>query len=519
MKRNYLKAVRVTAAMLFFVPVTLFFIDCWGVFPTWFHRILHAQIVPAVLAGMWLTVIGWLFFTFLFGRVYCSVVCPTGILQDIFIRLSGQGRKKNKHKRWFRYRAAYNWFRYILLAAVAISFLAGFSGLLLWLDPYSNYGRIVSDLLRPMVIGLNNLAADGLTALHSYVLYHITVRYLTTVSLIAALVALGVLAAMSLLRGRLFCNTLCPVGGLLSLVSRYSLFRVSFDRSACNACGNCERVCKAECIDSREMTVDTSRCIACFNCISACTKGGMQYRFLPEKKERAGNEPSAGRRNFLSAGVMLAASLPLYPLQARNGQKGERFDGNARNGQFGKQPLTPPGSDSRERFVEKCTACHLCVVKCPNQILKPAGLEYGLNYLLKPHLVYEKSYCNYECTVCTEVCPTLALKELTRDEKTSVQIGTARFVRERCVVFNQGTDCGACSEHCPTQAVKMVPYKGSLRIPEVDASICVGCGGCEYICPVRPERAIYVVANPEHLTARKPESGPVEEKQVDDFGF
>lgn len=528
MKRNYLKVLRVALAILFFVPITLFFIDSWHALPLSLHRLLHLQFVPALLAGMWAVVIGLLLLTVVFGRVYCSVICPAGVLQDVFIRLSRRGKKKNKKKRWFMYRKAYNILRYVLLAAVVVSFALGAIGLLMMLDPYSNYGRIASNLFRPVVIWLNNLAADGLMAMNNYSLYHITIQYITVSSLIGATIALLVFVVMSMLRGRLFCNTICPVGAVLSLVSRYSLFRISFDKEACNNCGNCERTCKAECINSREKTVDTSRCVACFNCISSCKKEGLQYRFLPgllHKKEEKpdesvseGCETANSRRTFLSTGATVVGSLSALTVwgqgkQARHRHRHHHGQG-ASNG-----PITPPGSVSKKEFAEKCTACHLCVVKCPAQILKPAGLEFGLNYLLKPHVVYDKAYCNYECTICSEVCPNQAIKDLTREEKITTQVGVAHFEKHLCVVFNDETDCGACSEHCPTQAVKMVPYKGTLRIPVVDPEICVGCGGCEYICPVRPHRAIHVVAHSIQQKAKKPEYEQVEEKQVDDFGF
>ncbi len=515
MKRNYLKGARVVLAILVFLSVTLFFVDSWHVLPASFHSFLHWQFVPAVLAGMWSIVVALLLLAFIFGRVYCSVICPAGILQDIFIRLSRRRRAKNKRKHGFRYRKAYNLFRYVLLAVVIITFLWGVNGLLVWLDPYSNYGRIASNLFRPVVIWINNGLAAALTSVNNYTLYHITIRYITVGSFAASLAALIVFAGMSVLRGRLFCNTLCPVGAVLSIFSRYSLFRISFDKTACNSCGNCERTCKAECIDSREQTVDGSRCIACFDCISSCKKGGLQYRFIPTYHSTQEQKPSASpavsetsRRTFLAAGTALLGTVPLLPAWARS-KRGAAPD----------EPLIPPGAVSKERFTDLCTACHLCVVKCPNQVLKPAGLEYGWEYMLKPHVVYDRAYCNYECTVCSEVCPTSAIRPLTTEEKATTQVGIAHFEKDLCVVYNAGTDCGACSEHCPTQAVRMVPYKGTLRIPQVDPAICIGCGGCEYICPVRPDRAIHVVANTVQQRVRKPEYEQVEEKQVDDFGF
>ena len=170
-------------------------------------------------------------------------------------------------------------------------------------------------------------------------------------------------------------------------------------------------------------------------------------------------------------------------------------------------------------FKDLCTGCHLCVTQCPSQVLRPAGMEYGFDYLLKPHMSYLNSYCNYECTVCSEVCPTHAIRPITKEEKVTTQVGVAHFFINRCIVHTENTDCGACSEHCPTQAVQMVPYKGTLTIPQVNPDLCIGCGGCESICPVRPMRAIIIKANDVHKQVEKPKQEEVKEIEVTDFGF
>ena len=207
-------------------------------------------------------------------------------------------------------------------------------------------------------------------------------------------------------------------------------------------------------------------------------------------------------------GTALVATIPQIPLWAQSSE----IDSSKL------APITPPGSKSLKHFKNKCTACHLCVTHCPQQILKPAGFTFGLGYLLKPRMVYEKAYCNYECDICSKVCPNGAIVPVGEDKKTT-QVGIARFDRDRCVVYNDETDCGACSEHCPTQAVQMLPYKDGLRLPQVTPDLCIGCGGCEYICPVRPIRAINVIANEVHYVARKPEEEETEQIRVDDFGF
>ena len=184
-----------------------------------------------------------------------------------------------------------------------------------------------------------------------------------------------------------------------------------------------------------------------------------------------------------------------------------------------KHPVTPPGSVNVKRFNEHCTACHLCVSKCPSNVLKPALLEYGLAGILQPTMNFEHGFCNYHCTLCTEICPANALEKITEEEKKTLQVGHVHYIKENCVVVTDGTDCGACSEHCPTQAVSMQPYKNGLRIPVIDQDLCVGCGACEYICPVRPYRAIYVTGNPVHKRAHLPEKKEQKKIEVNDFGF
>jgi ferredoxin len=511
---NFLKSLRVILAMIIFLSILLYFIDFRDALSNFPDNLLKIQLIPSILAGAVIILTTLSLLTLVFGRIYCSVICPAGILQDIFERISRIGRSKKNGKYRFRYSKAHNILRYGILAVTAILAVFGITELVLLLDPYSNFGRITTNLFLPVVMQMNNLLASILSSAGNYTLYNVTVD-ISTGALIAAITAFAVFAVMVYYRGRLFCNTICPCGALLSLVSKYSFFRITFDKTLCNRCGTCAITCKSECIDSKNMKVDMSRCVTCFNCNSSCVRGALKYRFAlaapsVEKQETSAKnqEILESRRSFITASAVLAGSVPLAALA--QGIVGPSTK---------KEPVTPPGSFNADRFKDLCTGCHLCVVQCPSNVLHPAGLEYGWNYMLKPHMSYKNSYCNYTCTVCSEVCPTNAIKPITVEEKKEIQVGIANFYRDLCVVYTDENDCGACSEHCPTKAVHMVPYKDTLVIPQVEPELCIGCGGCESICPVRPDRAIVIVANKEHQKAQQPKEEKLEKVEVDDFGF
>jgi len=245
-KPNYLKGLRVVLAILIFVPILLFFVDFADVLPDNLHTLLHLQIIPAILGGMAGLVVFQFVLALLFGRIYCSVICPAGVLQDIINRVFCIGKKKKKGVRRFSYHKPMNILRYSILGLTFVLAVFGMIELCTLLDPYSNFGRIANNLFRPVVMWVNNLLADGLARMDNYTLYHVTISNVTVFGVISALVALLVFILMVVFRGRLFCNTLCPVGTLLSLISRYSFFRISFDKEACTHCGNCEHTCKAE---------------------------------------------------------------------------------------------------------------------------------------------------------------------------------------------------------------------------------------------------------------------------------
>ena len=511
-KIHFLKVLRVILAILFFGPMLVFFLDFTDVLPDATHRLMEVQLIPAILGGMYVLAGGLLLLTWVFGRIYCSVICPAGVLQDIINRIFCIGKKKGKGIYRFGHRKPLNWFRYVLLGVIAALTVAGITEFCLLLDPYSSFGRIAANLFRPVAIWGNNLLAVVLNKMGNYTLYHISITSITTASLLAAGVICLLFIIMVSWRGRLFCNSLCPVGALLSVVSRYSLFRICFNHDNCNQCTTCERACKAEAIHSKQMEVDMSRCINCFNCLSSCKKKALTYKpsFLRNAEATVVAPPPKSRRTFLATSVAVAASAPIVALHA---QKLLGLHATQR------LPVTPPGSYNIERFKDKCTACHLCVTQCPSHVLLPSGFEYGFGYLLRPRMAYIDSYCNYECTVCSDVCPTGAIEPLTVEAKKTTQIGIAQFFEDLCVVSVKDQDCGACSEHCPTQAVHMVPYKGTLTIPKVEPELCVGCGGCESICPVRPERAIIIIAHPEHQLAEKPKEEEAIKVDVNEFGF
>ncbi len=528
MKFSFLKVLRVFFALLFFIPLSLFFCDFLDLIPNGFKELAAIQVVPAILAGS-LVILAVLFLlTLILGRTYCSVICPLGILQDIISRFSGRGSKKSKKvnkkgrkKSVFKYSKPQNYLRYSLLAICVILLVFGIVTPLLLLDPYSNFGRITTNLFRPLGMEINNILTAIALKSGNFSLYYVSVETVTAISLVAAIVALLVVGIMSFLRGRLFCNTICPVGSLLGLISRFSLFKIVMNESKCTKCTMCERACKSQCIDSKNIKIDSSRCVSCYNCLSRCKFDAIGYQFswkntkqdsVVEVESQNPNlamqeEKRESRRAFMVTSTAVVATIPFVPAWAKTEVDESKLT-----------PITPPGSRSLKHFKEKCTACHLCVTHCPQQILKPAGFNFGISYLLKPHMVYERAYCNFECDICSNVCPNGAILPVGENKKT-IQVGIAKFTQERCVVFTDGTDCGACSEHCPTQAVKMLPYKDHLRLPHVTPDLCVGCGGCEYICPVRPFRAINVIANEVHQVSTKPKEEEMEHIKVDDFGF
>ncbi len=517
MKQRHLKTIRVIVSLLFLIALSAIFIDFRELIPTiWIHRIHSLQFIPSVLGFihiMSITAAGFIFviiLTLLFGRVYCSTICPLGILQDVFSYIS----RKLSIKKRFRFSPPRNFFRYGFLVLSIVSLLFGSILTLYLLDPYSNFGRIFSDLLRPLVIKLNNLLARGFEKADIYILYRVQFLGFQWSKAIFPLLVLFIVIWFSVRHGRLYCNTVCPVGTFLGILSRISFFRIKMDQGNCTQCGKCSLVCKASCIDTKNMLVDMSRCVSCYNCIKSCSSYSIGYK-LSFPRKNAMPATSRTKREFVAktfAYVIALTGLSRKLVAAEN-TSDEPVPIHK------KYPVSPPGSVSINHFNNFCTACHLCVSVCPSKVLQPSFLEYGLKGMLQPHMDYSLSFCEYECTRCSEVCPTGAILPLTVEDKKLTQIGRVHFIMQNCIVYTDETSCGSCSEHCPTQAVHMVPYKDGLTIPETDVGTCIGCGACEYACPAKPVKAIYVDGVPIHKVALKPHFKEIEQEKAEEFPF
>lgn len=521
-----LKRIRITLSLILFTLITLYFLDFREFLPDRISFLAEIQLIPALLALNIVILVSLVVLTLLFGRVYCSSICPMGIYQDIVAWLS----KKFHRKKRYRYSKAKNILRWSVLAGTTLAFLFGFTFLLGLLDPYGAYGRIVTHLFRPAYLAGNNLLEIIFTSFNNFTFYKVSIYTLSIFSLVISLITLLIIGYLAWRNGRTWCNTICPVGTTLGFLSKYSFFRIRFVDEKCNMCGLCAMKCKAACIDSKNKQVDYSRCVTCFNCIESCNREAMKYTFVRPGKKGSSDEKNTkvvptytylkeektvddSKRRFLSAslvtglaaGKLIAQEIFPEELLPRRNFKRE-------------VPIAPPGTPSFDHLREKCISCHLCVSKCPSHVIKPAFLEYGLGGMMQPKLYFDHGFCNYDCTICGEVCPTGAILPLTKEEKNHTQMGQVQLIIENCIVYYDETSCGACSEHCPTQAVRMVPYKGHLTIPEIETEICVGCGGCEYVCPAIPYKAIYV----EGLHSQniiEIEHDEVDEIVIDDFGF
>lgn len=498
-----LRTIRLTAAIVCFTLITLLFLDFTGTLHTWFGWLAKIQFLPALLALNVGVVLFLVALTLIFGRIYCSVICPLGVFQDVVSWISGK-QKKNR----FRYSPALKWLRYGVLAVFIIAMVAGLNAFAILLAPYSAYGRMVSSLLAPVWQWGNNLFAYLAERADSYAFYEVDVWMKSLSTLIIAIVTFIVLFVLAWRNGRTYCNTICPVGTVLGFISKFSLFKPMIDTSKCNGCGLCARNCKASCINAKTHEIDYSRCVVCMDCIGKCKKGAIEYvRRTPNTKTAATDIPKPAsvtaeqvnnaRRAFLSASAVFATSA-VVKAQEKNVDGGlatieEKKIPNREN------PIFPPGALSARNFTKNCTACQLCISVCPNQVLRPSG---NLMTLMQPEMSYERGYCRPECTKCSEVCPAGAIKPIDIADKSATQIGHAIWIKENCVPLTDGMSCGNCARHCPTGAIQMVPsdpnQSDSLQIPIVNIERCIGCGACENLCPSRPFSAIYVTGHQMH---------------------
>lgn len=461
-----LRKIRIVLATVFFVGITLLFV---GIGQDWWGWMAKLQLLPAifrVIGGATLgnvaIICGILLVSLVFGRIYCSVICPMGVFQDLVIALR---RKFSKKK--FRYSPNRIWRQAMLVLLIASIFISGQLVISL-VAPYSAYGRIVRSIVA-LVAG-ENIALP---------------------LLVTAVVTLVVIFLCAWFWGRFWCNNICPVGTILGNISMISLFGFRIDTDKCVNCGVCGKKCKASCIDTANHKIDSSRCVDCFDCIENCSAGAISYgiKHKGNKPKKEDKPVDGSRRKFMGTAAALTGAVVAAKAQEM------KVDGGFADVEPKQEPnrngiLVPFGALSVKNFYDQCTSCQLCVSACPNKVLRPST---DLEHFLQPKMGFEEGYCRPECTECGNVCPSGAIRPIQKEEKLGIKIGTAHIDLDLCLAATGKEKCGNCERHCPVGAIRMVASEGTkLMHPVVFNGQCIGCGACEHLCPVRPISAITV---------------------------
>lgn len=494
-----LRKIRLTLATVFLIGLTLLFLDFTGTAHTWLSWMAKVQFLPAVLAINLLVVVALVVLTLVFGRIYCSIICPLGVMQDLFGWL-GKKAKKNR----YTYSKEIAWLRYTMLGLLVIAIIAGIGTITQLLAPYSAFGRIATMLLQPLWQMGNNVLAGFAERADSYTFYSVDVWMKSLPVLIIAAITLVTLAILAWRGGRTYCNTICPVGTLLSFLARFSWLKIQFDSDKCRNCSLCTKNCKASCIDFKNHKVDYSRCVVCGDCLKSCHFGALSYKPYKPHNTNEANETNGSQEPLDSSkrGFLLSAALVTTALMAQEQKKA--VDGGLapvkkKVAPERQTPITPPGSLSAKNMQRRCTGCQLCISECPNGVLRPST---DLMTLMQPVMSYERGYCRPECTRCSQVCPTGAIKPIDQLDKKDIHIGCAVVSKDHCISALGEDECGNCARRCPVEAITMVPSDPnddlSPQIPAINENKCIGCGACEYVCPVRPLSAIHVEGYTKH---------------------
>ncbi len=416
--------------------------------------------------------------TLFFGRFFCSWLCPLGVINQWMSNFFNRRRPVDDYQ-INTYRRSYTLKYYILTALLALSITGTLQvGLL---DPISLITRSFALSVLP---GIDRLT--GLIYPRSFI-YH--------ASLFIGILFLVILFLNRFLT-RLWCRMLCPLGALLGLVGRFSLLRIWRDVGRCTDCMKCLRRCHGGCNPHGEIIF--SECHLCMNCIEDCPEGAIHYGLRREKSSLQ-KLPDLNRRRLIETAL---GGLVLYPLMRGTISAATRPLPGA---------IRPPGALREDDFLRRCIKCGECMRVCPANAIQPALLETGLEGLWTPILVFKTGYCEFNCVLCSRVCPTGAIRQISIEEKIGappfkepIRMGTAFYDRGRCLPWAMNTECIVCEEVCPTSP-KAIWFEHKeirnrdgttrvLKLPHLDPTLCVGCGICEYKCPVHDRAAIRVTS-------------------------
>lgn len=486
-----LKKIRISLASLMLIIITVLLCGINYKLSMAFAWAAKIQFLPALMAFDIVVILFLLLLTALFGRIYCSVICPLGVMQDVFGYVGGKV-KKNRYS----FSPEKKWLRYGVLFFFILCLIVGFAPVTTLLAPYSAYGRIINSLIKPICDLINNALADSAAQNGSYLFSEVEIWTRSVTVPVVSVLTLLILALLALANGRTYCNTVCPVGTALSLVARNAIFKIRFDKSKCRNCSLCEKNCKASAIDFKSGTIDYSRCVVCGDCIEVCHFDALRFCAGGAKASDAPVEPDASRRAFIVGAAVAAGGVAAaQTLSKVDGGMAALTEKEAPERQT---PLVPAGAVSVDRFKKHCTACQLCVSSCPNNVLRPSTSP---ERFMQPEMSYERGWCRPECKRCGDVCPAKAISPINGGDKKDIHIGHAVWIESNCLVTSADVACDCCARHCPQGAITMVKTNDNPQkaVPMVDVSKCTGCGACENLCPVRPFSAIYVEGHEQHV--------------------
>ena len=468
------KLARRLVSTLFFVLTCL---SAGFILPqNWSQNVLSFQLGPeiirlisgfAAMSVLGLAII--LIIVVVFGRIYCSTICPLGFLQDISIWIGKMFAIKSK---WvINSKKNLKLVRIGILVGIVVLILAGSAIAVGLIEPFTIFSRFLY-FLKMLFNRLGSLS-------------------FWPVLIILTSILLVFIPALKF--GRFFCSWICPVGTVMWGLSPISIFRFKINQSACNHCNKCLASCKSGAISSQTKEIDQALCVGCFNCVSVCNQSAVKiapeivstkHKVIVNKHNSDPKGFTASRRKFLAqtGSFLLATAIPINVVA-------NWIDFKSTKDQL--YPVFPLGVKNISQFLTKCTGCMLCAQKCPSGIIKPSTGSLTSSPIL-PILNFEHNYCLEDCVACSQVCPTGALKEVFQEKKKTTKMASLELNLKDCIVVAEGLECAICAEICPVKAIEMKRNsEQQIALPSVLQDLCNGCGKCLFRCPVKTKAGIF----------------------------